>query len=158
MHAMKREHETNLRVLRAYPADKLDLRPHARSKNAAELAWVFPTEQGMTEVALTKGFDWSKPMPASPPPPKSLDAIIKAYEAGHARIADLLDDMSEEELMETVKFPVAPKKLGDVPKIDFLWMLLSDQIHHRGQFSVYLRMAEAKVPSIYGPSADEPWM
>ena len=30
-------------------------------------------------------------------------------------------------------------------------------VHHRGQFSVYLRMADGKVPSIYGPSADEPW-
>ncbi len=40
----------------------------------------------------------------------------------------------------------------------FLWMLLCDQIHHRGQFSIYLRMAGGKVPSIYGPTADEPWM
>jgi uncharacterized damage-inducible protein DinB len=36
--------------------------------------------------------------------------------------------------------------------------MLCDQIHHRGQFSVYLRMADGKVPSIYGPSLDEPWM
>jgi uncharacterized damage-inducible protein DinB len=41
--------------------------------------------------------------------------------------------------------------------MDVLWYLLNDQIHHRGQFSVYLRMAGAKVPSIYGPSKDEPW-
>ena len=40
---------------------------------------------------------------------------------------------------------------------DFLWMILCDQIHHRGQFSIYLRMADGKVPSIYGPTADEPW-
>ena len=36
-------------------------------------------------------------------------------------------------------------------------MMLWDQIHHRGQLSVYLRMAGGSVPSIYGPSADEPW-
>ncbi len=35
--------------------------------------------------------------------------------------------------------------------------LFVHQIHHRGQFSVYLRMADAKVPAIYGPSLDEPW-
>jgi uncharacterized damage-inducible protein DinB len=52
----------------------------------------------------------------------------------------------------------APKTIGDVPKIDLLWMVLHDQIHHRGQFSIYLRMADGKVPSIYGPTADEPWM
>ncbi|MHB8852143.1 MAG: DinB family protein [Ignavibacteriaceae bacterium] len=54
--------------------------------------------------------------------------------------------------------PVAPKKMGDVRCIDLAWMMLLDMIHHRGQFSIYLRMAGGKVPSIYGPSADEPWM
>ena len=44
------------------------------------------------------------------------------------------------------------------PAFDVLWGILMDSIHHRGQFSVYLRMAGGKVPSIYGPSADEPWM
>ena len=65
--------------------------------------------------------------------------------------------MGGEELRQTVQFFVAPRTMGDIPKIDFLWFLLHDQIHHRGQFSVYLRMADGKVPSIYGPTADEPW-
>jgi uncharacterized damage-inducible protein DinB len=57
-----------------------------------------------------------------------------------------------------VKFMVAPKTMGDLRCADVLWMLMMDSIHHRGQFSIYLRMADGKVPSIYGPSADEPWM
>jgi len=55
-------------------------------------------------------------------------------------------------------FMVAPKQKGEVPLADFVEFMLGDQIHHRGQLSVYLRMAGGKVPSIYGPSADEPWM
>jgi len=39
-----------------------------------------------------------------------------------------------------------------------MWFMLLDSIHHRGQLSVYVRMAGGKVPSIYGPSADEPWV
>ena len=39
-----------------------------------------------------------------------------------------------------------------------LRILISHQIHHRGQMSVYLRMAGGKVPALYGPSADEPWI
>ena len=62
------------------------------------------------------------------------------------------------ELNKTVKFFVAPKQMGDLRKMDVLWYMLMDSVHHRGQFSVYLRMADGKVPSIYGPSADEPWM
>jgi uncharacterized damage-inducible protein DinB len=73
-------------------------------------------------------------------------------------VAQIVKGMRDEQFSETVKFPVAPKTIGDVPKGQFLWMLLCDQIHHRGQFSIYLRMAGGKVPSIYGPTADEPWM
>jgi len=41
-------------------------------------------------------------------------------------------------------------------KYDMAWGMLFDAIHHRGQLSTYLRAMGAKVPSIYGPSADEP--
>ncbi len=71
---------------------------------------------------------------------------------------EVVKGVPDEELSGTVKFFVAPKTMGDVPKLQFIWMMLHDQIHHRGQFSIYPRMADAKVPSIYGPTADEPWM
>ena len=35
--------------------------------------------------------------------------------------------------------------------------MLLDHVHHRGQFTIYSRIAGGKVPQIYGPSADEPW-
>jgi uncharacterized damage-inducible protein DinB len=70
---------------------------------------------------------------------------------------EAISKMSEEQLFETIKFFTAPKTIGDITKMQFLWMILCDQIHHRGQFSIYLRMADGKVPSIYGPTADEPW-
>jgi uncharacterized damage-inducible protein DinB len=153
----EREHATTLRVLRAYPPDKLDLRPSAKNKTARELAWIFVLEQGMAEKALTTGFDWSVPPQAPPSPPDSLEAIISAFDAGHKRVVDIVRKMPDAQFGETVSFLVAPQKMGDIPKMDFLWFLLMDQVHHRGQFSVYLRMADGKVPSIYGPTADEPW-
>jgi uncharacterized damage-inducible protein DinB len=42
------------------------------------------------------------------------------------------------------------------PRLEALTSMLFDQVHHRGQMSVYVRMAGGLVPSIYGPSADEP--
>ena len=148
LNAFGREHKTTVRVLKAYPHDKHELRPHGKSKSAVELAWVFPMESMLAQKGLNGGFDWSKPMPASPPPPKSLDAIIATYEAMHAKVADLVEDMSDDDLMEPIEFPVAPRTIGNMPKIEFLQTLLADQIHHRGQFSVYLRMADAEVPYI----------
>ena len=42
-----REHERTVRVLRAYPADKLDLKPHEMSKSARDLAWIFFLERAL---------------------------------------------------------------------------------------------------------------
>ena len=154
--AYDEEHQKTLRVLRAFPKDKADLRPHAKSKTARELAFTFVVEQGAIEKALTTGFDWSKPR-TWPDPPESWDAIVDALEQGHRKTTGLLEKMPENALAETVQFMVAPKTVGDMTKLQFLWNMLHDQIHHRGQLSVYLRMAEGKVPAIFGPSADEPW-
>jgi uncharacterized damage-inducible protein DinB len=145
-------------VLRAYPRDKGDLRPHPRSKSALELAWMFVFEQGAVEKALTTGFDWSRAMESpNPKPPDSLERIIDAFQSGHKHVSGLISGQRDEELAETIQFPIGPGRIGDMPRIQFLWLMLHDQIHHRGQFSVYLRMAGGQVPAIYGPSADERW-
>lgn len=152
----EQEHARTLKVLRAYPNDKPDLRPHPKAKTARELAFMFVIEQTMVEKALTTGFDWTKPM-ASPEAPESFDAILDAFDKGHQRLRGLISVQRDEELSETVQFLSGPGRITDQTKIDFLWFVLHDQIHHRGQFSVYLRMAEGKVPAIYGPSLDEQW-
>jgi uncharacterized damage-inducible protein DinB len=153
----EREHRTTMRVLRAYPTDKLDLKPHTLCKTAKELGWMFTMEQRMSQLLMTTGLDLSKPM-TPPAVPESWDAVLAAFEEGHRDVVRVVEQMSPEQLAGTTKFFVAPKTMGDVPKMDLLWMLLHDQIHHRGQLSIYLRMAGGKVPSIYGPTADEPWM
>jgi len=114
-------------------------------------------EQGLAEKALTSGFDWSTPPGKPPSAPESYDELVKAVEGSFTRTVALVEQMPDSQTGDTVKFFTGPKTLGDIPKLDFLWFLLCDQIHHRGQFSVYLRMAGGKVPSIYGPSGDEPW-
>ncbi|HYJ80052.1 MAG TPA: DinB family protein [Longimicrobiaceae bacterium] len=155
--AFEREHQTTMKVLRAYPPDRMELQPHPRSSTARDLAWTFVMEQVLAEKALTTGFDWSKPPTGMPKAPQTLDEITAALEQSHQKIVQLVRDFPDEKFSDTVQFMVGPKTLGDVPIIAFLWFLLSDQIHHRGQLSVYLRMADGKVPSIYGPTADEPW-
>lgn len=153
-----REHETTMRVLRAYPEDQLDLKPHARSNSARDLAWTFVLERGLgTKVwndEFSKGFAGGKP----PSPPETWSDQLAALEQAHKDFRELVASASDEDLEQTVKFFTAPKTMGDIRRLDWLWFLLHDQIHHRGQFSVYLRMAGGKVPSIYGPTADEPWV
>ncbi len=156
--AYEREHATTMKVLRAYPADRLDLQPHEKCKSARDLAWVFVLERGLGSMVWNDAFAKAPPPEEMPSPPESWDELLGALEKAHADFAELVRSTPDEELEAPVKFFVGPHTMGDVPRLAFAWFILSDQIHHRGQFSVYLRMADGKVPSIYGPSLDEPWM
>ena len=151
---LEKEFPTTVKLLRAYPAAKQDLKPHAKCKTAKELAWMFVMEQKLSESAMAGQIEPGK----MPPAPATLQEVIAAYEKSHRDFVAKIKQTPDAELNQTVKFFVAPKQMGDVRKMDILWLMLMDGVHHRGQFSVYLRMADAKVPSIYGPSADEPWM
>ncbi|MGH7503545.1 MAG: DinB family protein [Longimicrobiales bacterium] len=151
---LERETATTLKVLGAFPKDQSELRPHPRAKNARELVWLFAMELKLASLALSDKLDTSKRFP---PPPDSFDDVIAAFESGRRELLDQLETAPPDGFEGTVHFFTGPKQMGDIPKTDFLWFLLHDHIHHRGQFSVYLRMAGGKVPSIYGPSADEPW-
>jgi uncharacterized damage-inducible protein DinB len=108
------------------------------------------------QTVMTTGFDFSKPL-AWPAAPDSADAVLAALEEAHAKTGALLRGLRDEDLGKSVQFFTGPGKIGDISLFEILWSMTFDQIHHRGQFSIYLRMAEGKVPSIYGPSADEPW-
>jgi len=155
--AYDREHATTMRVLRAYPADKAELRPHARCKTARELAWVFVMERGLGGVVWRNELA-SQPPGEMPPAPEAWAEVLAAVESSHQEFGDVIRNATDEDLTGKVAFFTGPKTMGELRRIDFLWFLLHDEIHHRGQFSIYLRMADGKVPSIYGPSGDEPWM
>ena len=94
--AFRREASTTVKVLKAYPADKADLRPAPKSKTARELAWVFVMEQGMLEKAADHRVrlvdaDARK----APSAPESFDAIIAAFDGGLRRVVDLVEKMSD---------------------------------------------------------------
>lgn len=154
--AYDKEHATTMRVLRAFPKDKAELKPHPKLKNARELAFVFAMESGLSmrvyNDELAKGVS-GKP----PQTPASWDEVIAAVEKGYADFRNVVANASDADLEKKVHFFVAPKTMGEMSRLDFLNFIIGDQIHHRGQLSVYLRMADAKVPSIYGPTADEQW-
>lgn len=154
---LEKEHERTMRVLRAYPEGKEDFKPHPKNRSALDVAWVLLQEQSLMMKALTSGFDWSKPPSSRPQPSGTIAELAASLDREHAKVVETLRGLDEAAVEQTVQFFVAPKKLGDIPKIDFLWYVLFDHIHHRGQFSVYLRAADGRVPSIYGPSGDEPW-
>jgi len=147
------EHKTTSRLLRAYPAAKASFKPHETSMTAMETAWMMvgmlldPDEIMAAELKMT----------GPPAPPASWDELIAAYEEAYAAFVRKLSSIPSEALNATIRVPVAKGRTEEHRRSDMLWYFLHALIHHRGQLSVYLRMVGGKVPSIYGPSGDEPW-
>jgi hypothetical protein len=149
----EREFQTTLKVLKAYPANKLDFKPHERSMSAKELAWSFPMEDRMAVLGTVNGrIDFED----FPKPPATLTEILAAYEKEHQELAGKVKTLTEADLNKSIPYQMEPGKKGEIRGGDLLWFAVMDGVNHRGQFAVYLRMAGGKVPSIYGPSADEP--
>lgn len=153
--AWDKESATTLKVLRAYPEDKTDFRPHPSSRSAKDLAWAFVFD-GVAGSQAVQG-EMKFPPPNMPEKPSSWKAMISEVEKALKVMSDRVRKVNDAQLNTTVKFVTGPKQMSDLRRMDVLWFLLNDTIHHRGQFSVYLRMAGGKVPAIYGPSADEKW-
>jgi uncharacterized damage-inducible protein DinB len=49
------------------------------------------------------------------------------------------------------------RNLMTMPRAAVVRQTISHLSHHRGQLTVYLRMLDVAIPSIYGPTADEKW-
>lgn len=155
LESYRRESVTTLRILRAFPADHAELRPHPTSNSAQQLAWTFAIENALIESALRNEL---RMPPVFPTMPNAWSDCVTAYEHGVERVVKLLERARDEAMAELVPFMTGPRAFGDVSKLSLCTLMLNDSIHHRGQLSVYLRMSGAKVPSIYGPSRDEPWL
>jgi uncharacterized damage-inducible protein DinB len=149
-----RENATTRRVLRALPHDKSEFRPAPNANTAREIASIFARGQGRIAAALTNQWEWP---PKFPPPPATYAEVLAAFDATTATVKDALAKTPESRLDEKVMFFTGPRQFGEIPVRDLIWFMLLDSIHHRGQLSTYLRVAGEKVPSIYGPTADEKW-
>ena len=149
----KSEKPKFLRVLKAVPSDQGAYRPHPRSSSAADIAWLLASElQDACELIDHNKVDFAlKPAP-------TLEKSIAAYEHNMAELEKRLAKMDDAAWDNKAKFLMDGKVAWESPLGEMLFGFLFDAIHHRGQLSAYLRPMGAKVPSIYGPSADDPGM
>ncbi len=149
----KAEKPKFIRVIGAVPADKGGYRPHPRSTSAADLAWLLASELADACAVVDKGkVDFvQKPAP-------SIAESAKAYEKNAKALERRLAKIDDKRWKQKAQFLMDGKVAWEAPLGDMLFGFLFDAIHHRGQLSTYLRPMGAKVPSIYGPSADDPGM
>ena len=149
------EAKTTRRVLERVPADKLTWKPHAKSMSLGHLAMHVATIPGV--ICGWANEDVTE-FGARQPDPTSTEEIVAAHDKGVAAVRQILTSLSDDDVRKNWqgKPKGAPTAIMTFPKIDLLRMLaLNHTYHHRGQLSVYLRLLDVPVPSIYGPSADE---
>jgi hypothetical protein len=149
----KAEKPKFLRVLKAVPPDQTAYRPHPKSTCAGDLVWLLADElHDACEV-----IDHSEVNYVLKPAP-SLAESIAAYERNAGELEKRLAKLDDAAWEKKVKFLMDGNVAWEAPLGEMLFGFLFDAIHHRGQLSAYLRPMGAKVPSIYGPSADDPGM
>ena len=139
-----------MRVLRALPKEALAYKPHQRSPSAEQLVWTLASElQACLDVVIENRAEWK----VLPPPP--FDEMLGMFERRSNELAERVSKVDDAAWDRTAQFYYEGKMVSEQPVGTFLWFILFDAIHHRGQLSAYLRPMGGKVPSIYGPSADE---
>jgi len=138
-----------LNVLKALPADRLGYRPHDRSPSAEQLVWTLTSElRACLDAATQYKAEWN----AQPAP--SLNEMLALFEQWSNELTEIISKMDEASWNRVAQFYYNGRVVSEQPVGQFLWFILFDAIHHRGQLSAYLRPMGGAVPAIYGPSAD----
>jgi uncharacterized damage-inducible protein DinB len=149
------EARTTRKVLERVPGDKLTWTPHVKSTPLGKLAWHIAAVPARVMMMIREAeFDLSQAGPI--PPPDNIAAILEGFDRYYGEVREFLKPMSDEALKEPFTLRRGGNVVMTVPKIVVVRsILLNHTYHHRGQLSVYLRLLDVPVPSIYGPSADE---
>jgi uncharacterized damage-inducible protein DinB len=155
------DHEmaTTRKLLERVPEAKADWQPHTKSMSLGRLSqhlatlpnWVGVT-MGQTELHMNPP-DGPAYTPAEfSSTASALATFDENVKAGREAIAAAED----KDFMVPWTFKNAGREIFTMPRIAVLRSFVTNHIiHHRGQLSVYLRLNDVPVPSIYGPSADE---
>jgi len=151
---LDQEAKTTQRVLERIPEDKLAWKPHPKSYSLGQLAMHLAAGQGRLAEILSK--DTHEIGNITQPQPDSKKEILEALSQNTATALGTLKKLDDSKLLAIWTLTKGGKVLLSAPRIGVIRSILMNHFyHHRGQLSVYLRLLDVPVPSIYGPSADE---
>jgi uncharacterized damage-inducible protein DinB len=153
---LQREARTTKRLLERVPEDKLSWKPHPKSMSLGQLALhLAQVPGGVSRIAQRDEFDISKVNP-EPRMPESIEEILTVFDKSISDAADYLSNLEPAAVDGTWRLLFGAKVVFSASRAEMLRsMLLNHCYHHRGQLSVYLRLLDVPIPSIYGRSADE---
>ena len=149
---IEHETQTNKKIIGAVPEDKSDYRPHENSRSALELARHMAVSDVWFADAVANG-EFAMPDEAVETAIVTAGDALKIYDEKLPAALERVKALSGEQLAKEISM----MGVFNEPAVVYLSFLIRHAVHHRGQLSAYLRPMGAKVPSIYGGSADEPF-
>ena len=151
-----RELESEVRATREclaeVPMDKPDWKPHDKSMQIGYLAqlvadiprWIqYAIEKGEVDFATYEQFKG-----------ETAEELVAHFEKSVEAAKKALEKVTDEDLKGTFYLRHGEKELFSSPKDENIMQSLNHLVHHRGQLTVYLRLNDLPIPSIYGPSGD----
>ena len=155
---LDREVERSRKALEQVPEGQYNWKPHERSMifgYLADMVATIPTwitmeiERDELDIAPAEG----KGTKAAP---KETSAeLLKALDEAAEQARAALEKTSDEHLKTNWKLLAQGKVVMESPRYEMIQETINHWSHHRGQMTVYLRLMGAKVPALYGPSADD---
>ena len=152
---LQHEAQSTRKMLERVP-DKFAWQPHEKSMPLGRLATHVAEIAQWTNATITQDeldFAQSDYKPATL---NNAAELVELFDRCIAESVELLQGASDADLMRSWRLRNGEKVLLEMPKAMVIRsMVLNHLIHHRGQLSVYLRLNDVPLPSVYGPSADE---
>jgi uncharacterized damage-inducible protein DinB len=159
MGQLNREAEATRKAIERVPEGRNDWKPHEKSMPLGYLAALVASMPGWVALMIETdelNLDDPSSQALRAKPVATRQELLKQLEEGVTKSRKALEQTTEEHLMKPWRFIAGGKVLNNQPRHEMLTdSMFAHLAHHRGQLTVYLRLNDASVPAIYGPSADE---
>jgi hypothetical protein len=153
---LERETAATRRTLERVPEGKPDWKPHPKSMPLGYLSLLVATMFGW--IAKMIDHDHLDLGSGGDRPSASTGAErLALFDESVAEARRALSNTTEDQLLEPWQLRVGGTVVDEKPRYIMICDTISHLAHHRGQLTVYLRLNDQPVPSIYGPTADEGW-
>jgi uncharacterized damage-inducible protein DinB len=156
---LNREAEATRKAIERVPEGRNDWKPHEKSMPLGHLAALVASMPGWVALMIETdelNLDDPSSQALRAKPVATREELLKQLEEGVTKSRKALEQTTEAHLMKPWRFIAGGKVLNNQPRHEMLTdSMFAHLAHHRGQLTVYLRLNEASVPAIYGPSADE---
>jgi uncharacterized damage-inducible protein DinB len=149
------EAATTRRLLERIPEGKLNWRPHPKSMTLGQLAWHVAQTQGRVVDAVSVE-SMEVPDFGNQPSAETTAQLLEEFDVGLAHSKEVINRWDDATANASWRLTRDGAVLMSTTRLGFMRSIgMNHLYHHRGQLSVYLRLLDVPLPSIYGPSADE---